>query len=1293
MGVARTQAYCANPGQAVAHRALFDSDSFDILVDGGATASISNCLGDFIRPPTTTDIRIKGFNGTYSAARIGTVRWPILDDEGVKHVLQIPDTYFVASCPMRLLSPQHYSQQINDHRGTYSTNFGDQVVFVFHQKKFQVTIPLNPSSNVGIIRSAPGHQVFSCFVEDAKPPKEPPPAIFAYNVITDDEADNMELQEETESVSTTEDDILNENLVCPPSETTTPVGFKGGSEVCPTVANVRPSNVLQNSVNPPGTSSEESEVPDRPDLIPFDLDNDQEDTNLPNQDDVTSSLDASAELMRWHLRLGHLPFANIRLMAARKEIPPRLANCRIPKCQSCLYGKATKRPWRTKGQSGTIKEVKHPGQCVSVDQLESPVAGFIGQNKGFFFRKRYKVATVFVDHFSRLSYVYLQESTKGVQTLAAKRSFEAYSASHGVHIQQYHADNGRFAENLFLNHCEQSGQRVSLCGVSAHFQNGIAERRIKDLTERSRTSILHAMHRWPSAVTINLWPYALRYINDVYNATPALKTGKSPLEDFSNTAIRPKILDFHPPFCPVYVLHNGLQSSGSRPNKWVRRSRVAINLGQSPKHARSVALVLSLLTGYVSAQFHLKHDDFFETVRDMNAMPQSKWQELARFTPEEMAGKPALPSKGIKKSNQLIRSEPDHTPINHDIPEGPIPVQEEHDEPQLPSDPPQEQEGRRLEETTQLLPSGRPPGTTTRSGRVSIPPELFMEQVYAVLDDSDAVEDYELQREAEDPIAFAATGSDPDTLHYNAAMKAHDSEDFKVAMLKEANDHTTRLHWALWEKQNVPAGHKILSAIWAFKRKRRIDTRAVYKHKARINVHGGQQTYGVNYWETFSPVVNWFSIRLTLVLSLIYQWKTRQIDFVLAFPQADVECELYMELPRGLIFEGCHRDTHCVKLLKNLYGQKQAGRVWHEYLVEGLIERHFKQSIVDNCVFYKGSTMLLVYVDDAIICGPSSKVIDEIIASLKEDFDVTDEGEIDDYLGVNVSRPTEDTIELKQPHLIQQILDEVGMLPQSKTKDKAAPSSTILRRDLDGAPFREKWDYRRVIGKLNFLEKSTRPEIAYAVHQCARFANNPRESHANAVKYLCRYLLGTKDEGIILHPDPSKSFEVHVDCDFAGNWVKEDAMNDPSTAKSRTGFVISYQGCPITWASKLQTEVVLSTTESEYVGLSESLRIAIVLMNLLKEMQEHGVELPTTTPTVYCKLFEDNAGAIHLAKSPKMRPRTRHINQKYHHFREWVKSGLIHILAIDTEEQPADLLTKPLSVASFVKHRKRVMGW
>jgi hypothetical protein len=232
---------------------------------------------------------------------------------------------------------------------------------------------------------------------------------------------------------------------------------------------------------------------DCPTVIPFDLDHHDPATNLPSQDDATSLLDDQAELMRWHCRLGHLPFGNIRLMAAKGEIPKRLASCRIPKCQSCLYSRATKRPWRTKGQVSKIRTVTKAGQCVSVDQLKSPVPGFVGQNKGYFFRKRYKVATVFVNHFSRLPFVYLQESTKGQEKLLAKRSFEAHAASFGIVICNYHADNGRFAECLFLDHAESHGQTVSSCGVNAHFQNGIAEKRIRDLTEQVRTSLLHAM--------------------------------------------------------------------------------------------------------------------------------------------------------------------------------------------------------------------------------------------------------------------------------------------------------------------------------------------------------------------------------------------------------------------------------------------------------------------------------------------------------------------------------------------------------------------------------------------------------------------------------------------------------------------------------------------------------------------------------------------------------------------------------------------------------------------------------
>jgi hypothetical protein len=205
---------------------------------------------------------------------------------------------------------------------------------------------------------------------------------------------------------------------------------------------------------------------EQPAVIPFDLDHEDPATDLTSQDDATSTLDSSqAKLLRWHYRLGHLPFGNICLMAAKGEIPKRLATCRFPRCHSCLYGRATKKPWQTKAQPNKIRTVTRPGQYVLVDQLESPIPGLKGQNKGFFFRERYKVATIFVDHFSCLSYVYLQESTKGKETLLAKRAFEAYATSFGVIIANYHADiKGRFAERQFLDHAESHRQGVSLCG-------------------------------------------------------------------------------------------------------------------------------------------------------------------------------------------------------------------------------------------------------------------------------------------------------------------------------------------------------------------------------------------------------------------------------------------------------------------------------------------------------------------------------------------------------------------------------------------------------------------------------------------------------------------------------------------------------------------------------------------------------------------------------------------------------------------------------------------------------------
>jgi len=181
-------------------------------------------------------------------------------------------------------------------------------------------------------------------------------------------------------------------------------------------------------------------------------------------------------------------------------------------------------------------------------------------------------------------------------------------------------------------------------------------------------------------------------------------------------------------------------------------------------------------------------------------------------------------------------------------------------------------------------------------------------------------------------------------------------------------------------------------------------------------------------------------------------------------------------------------------------------------------------------------------------------------------------------------------------------------------------------------------------------------------------------------------------KGLILRPVSSDSFDVYVDADFCGAWDPTES-EDPDTARSRTGYVIMYAGCPIYWTSKLQTEFTMSSTESEYIALSESLRSVIPMMRIVQEMAAQGIQLQTGAPRVHCRVFEDNSGALEMATVHKFRPWTKHLASKWHFFRKYVTDGLISIHKIDTEAQTGDALTKPLSKELMERHRKTLMGW
>jgi histone deacetylase 1/2 len=316
----------------------------------------------------------------------------------------------------------------------------------------------------------------------------------------------------------------------------------------------------------------------------------------------------------------------------------------------------------------------------------------------------------------------------------------------------------------------------------------------------------------------------------------------------------------------------------------------------------------------------------------------------------------------------------------------------------------------------------------------------------------------------------------------------------------------------------------------------------------------------------------------------------------------------------------------------------------------------------------------------------------ENIQILKAKFKLGEEGDLCDYLGKKITKRPDGTIILTQPQLITSILEDLNLLASNaKGRKTPALSSVILTEDQDGASFDNSF-HRSVIGKLNYLEKSTRPELAYTVHQCARLCTQPKRSHAKAVKHIGRYLLSTKNLGIILKPKQG-TFDCWVDASHAGEWNKLHAESDPVTAKSRTGYVIMFEGCPLVWASKLQTEIALSSTEAEYIALSTATREIIPLLDFLKEAKEKGIPIDVHDAAIQCKIFENNSGAIEMAKVPKMRPRTKHLNIKYHFFRQHVQAGLLSVHAVKTEEQIADIFTKPLSEELFQTHHRSIIGW
>lgn len=488
-------------------------------------------------------------------------------------------------------------------------------------------------------------------------------------------------------------------------------------------------------------------------------------------------------------------------------------------------------------------------------------------------------------------------------------------------------------------------------------------------------------------------------------------------------------------------------------------------------------------------------------------------------------------------------------------------------------------------------------------------------------------------------------------MNYEEAINSDNAENWRIAMREEMQSLCDNNTYVLVEK---PDRKRIIQNRWVFQLKTNPESRET-RYKARLVIKGCSQREGVDYFETFSPVACFETVRTVLSVAGCEKLHLRQFDIKTAFLYGNIDEEIYMQQPKGFE-DGTFR---VCKLLKSLYGLKQAPRKWSEHFTNFLTECELQESDADPCLFYRvkdgGKFLLVLWVDDGLIAASHETEINYFLSKLESNFKATITIDVKVFLGIEILRLKDGSIFLSQSHYIQKILNRFKMIDANTVSTPI----DIGWNEKDLNEIELQIPYREAVGHLMYLQTVTRPDIAFAVNVASRALEKPTKEHWRLVKRIMRYVKGTGYVG--LHYKTAGTFECYSDADFAG---------DKETRKSTNGIVCKLGDAAIIWQSKKQHSVALSTTEAEYVSAANAAKEIVWLTRLLKEINVYN-ERNT--------LYIDNMNAIKLIKNREFHQRSKHIDVRYHFVRDLYEKGVIDIKYVRSEEQCADILTKPLA--------------
>jgi hypothetical protein len=474
-----------------------------------------------------------------------------------------------------------------------------------------------------------------------------------------------------------------------------------------------------------------------------------------------------------------------------------------------------------------------------------------------------------------------------------------------------------------------------------------------------------------------------------------------------------------------------------------------------------------------------------------------------------------------------------------------------------------------------------------------------------------------------------------------------------------------------WQLTDLPKGVKVIGVKWVYKTKMN-EKGEVEKYKARLVAKGYAQRYGTDYKEVFAHVARWDTIRSILAIAAINGWNVFQLDVKSAFLHGELTETVYVEQPLGYVMKG--KEEQVYRLHKALYGLKQAPRAWYSKIEQYFVKEGFVKCPHEATLFVKNDDkhnwlIISLYVDDLIFTGNDSSMFQSFKESMMNTFDMTDLGKMRYFLGIEVTQ-NEQGIFMCQEKYAKEILERFNMEKSNSVCSPIVAGTKLSKHDKGDEV--DPTQFKQMVGSLMYLT-ATRPDLMFAVNLIARFMEHPVENHLMAAKRILRYIRGTQELGILYKKGSQAELIAYSDSDYGG---------DVDDRKSTSGYVFMMGSGAVSWSSRKQPIVTLSTTEAEFIAAAHCVCQGIWLKRILECI---GLEQRKCL-TVLC----DNSSTIKLSKNLVLHGRSKHIDIRFHFLRNLSCDGVIELIHCASQEQLADIMTKALKLDVFVKLRERL---